>query len=356
MLDTTFNQKKADTFIETMVDVLNKSAIALTLSIGHRAGLFDVMAEMPEATSQQIADKAGLNERYVREWLGTLVTGRVVNYFPESKTYQLPAEHAGCLTTSANPNIAATMQFVPLLASVEDEVLVCFRNGGGVPYSEFPRFHQVMAEESAQTVVAALEVNILPLICGIKEKLKRGIDVLDVGCGSGRAMIKLAETYPNSQFAGYDFSEEAVDRARSEAAQRCLKNVHFEVRDAADIGETENYDLITAFDAIHDQAKPAAMLKSIEAALRPDGRFLAQDISGSSLLEKNYEHPVSPFLYTISYMHCMTVSLANNGAGLGTMWGEETALEMLQDAGFSEIAINRLDHDFMNVYYVSSKG
>jgi 2-polyprenyl-3-methyl-5-hydroxy-6-metoxy-1,4-benzoquinol methylase len=128
------------------------------------------------------------------------------------------------------------------------------------------------------------------------------------------------------------------------------------VRDAADIGETESYDLITAFDAIHDQAKPAAMLKSIERALRPDGRFLAQDISGSSLLEKNYEHPVSPFLYTISYMHCMTVSLANNGAGLGTMWGEETALEMLQDAGFSEVAVSRLDHDFMNVYYVSSKG
>jgi len=213
-----------------------------------------------------------------------------------------------------------------------------------------------MAEESAQTVVAVLEDRILPLICGIKEKLKRGIDVLDVGCGSGRAMIKLAETYRESRFAGYDFSEEAVNRARAEVAQRGLKNVRFEIKDAAAIGEIESYDLITAFDAIHDQAKPAAMLKSIERALRPDGVFLAQDISGSRFLEKNYEHPSSPFLYTISYMHCMTVSLANNGAGLGTMWGEETALDMLQDAGFSEVAVNRLDHDFMNVYYVSNKG
>src|SRR5947208_14300553 len=197
------------------------------------------MAEMPVATTQQIADMDGLNERYVREWLGTLVTGRVVNYFPESKTYQLPAEHAACLTRSANPNIASTMQFVPLLASVEDEVLVCFRNGGGVPYAEFPRFHKVMAEESAQTVVAVLEDRILPLICGIKEKLKRGIDVLDVGCGSGRAMIKLAETYRESRFAGYDFSEEAVNRARAEVAQRGLKNVRFEIKDAAAIGEIE---------------------------------------------------------------------------------------------------------------------
>jgi len=355
MLDSTFNQKKAEAFSEGLVDVLNKSAIALALSVGHRCGLFDTMADLPESTSQHIADAAGLQERYVREWLGTMVTGRVINYYPASGTYQLPPEHAACLTRSANPNIAATMQFIPVLAQVEDNVVDCFQRGGGVPYSAYPRFHEVMAEESAQTVVGALEDHILPLVPGLKEKLEAGIDVLDVGCGSGRAMVELANRYPNSRFTGYDFSDQAISNARRLANKFGLKNLRFEIRDAAEIGEIERYDLITAFDAIHDQAKPAAMLAGIAEALRPDGVFLAQDISGSSYLEKNFEHPISPFLYTVSCMHCMTVSLAAGGDGLGTMWGEEKAQEMMREAGFTDIEINRLDHDFINVYYVARK-
>ena len=355
MLDSTYNQQKAEAFSESLVETLNRSAIALALSIGHRCGIFDAMAELPASTSQQIADAAGLEERYVREWLGTMVTGRVINYFPQSRTYQLPAEHAAFLTRNGEFNMASSMQFIPVLASVEEKLIDCFRNGGGVPYSEYPRFHEVMAEESAQTVVAALEPHIMPLVPGLTEKLETGIDVLDVGCGSGRAMIALAERFPNSRFAGYDFSEEGIARASSVAADKGLKNVRFEVRDAAKIGEEAQYDLITSFDAIHDQADPAAMLEGIAKALRPDGTYLAQDITGSSYLEKNADLPVAPFLYTISYMHCMTVSLAYNGAGLGAMWGEEKAVEMMTAAGFANVELKHLDHDFMNTYYVATK-
>ena len=199
----------------------------------------------------------------------------------------------------------------------------CFRKGGGVPYSAYPRFHEVMAAESAQTVVAALEPHILPLVPGLKQKLEAGIEVLDVGCGSGRAMIVLAKKFPNSHFTGYDFSEESIGTAKADAEKAGLTNVRFEVRDAAAIGETAKYDLITSFDAIHDQAKPAAMLASISQALKPDGTYLIQDIAGSSHVEKNLEHPAAPWLYTISLTHCMTVSFADNGEGLGAMWGEE---------------------------------
>ncbi|MGE3467523.1 MAG: class I SAM-dependent methyltransferase, partial [Pyrinomonadaceae bacterium] len=338
-----------------LVDTLNKSAIALGLSIGSRCGLFEAMAGKPDLTSQQIADTAGLNERYVREWLGTMVTGRVVNYFPETKTYQLPAEHAAFLTDEGEYNFATGMQFIPVLGGVEDELVECFRNGGGVPYSAYPRFHEVMAAESAQTVVAALEPHILPLVPGLTDKLDAGIDVLDVGCGSGRAMIALAKKYPNCRFAGYDFSEEGISRARADAEKAGVTNVRFEVRDAADIGETAAYDLITSFDAIHDQAKPAAMLESISQALRPGGTYLIQDIAGSSYVEKNLDHPIAPFLYTISLTHCMTVSLAYDGEGLGAMWGEEKAVEMLNAAGFTNVKLHHLDHDFMNTYYVATK-
>lgn len=356
MLDTTFNQRKAEVFSESLVDVLNKSAIALAISLGHRTGLFDAMQNLPYSTSEQIADAANLKERYVREWLGALVTGRVINYNADNKTYKLPEEHAAFLTRQSSPNnIAATMQFIPLLGSIEDKIIECFRNGGGVPYSAFPRFQEVMAEDSGQTVLPALLDSILPLAPGILEKLEAGIDVLDIGCGSGKALVLLAVNFPNSRFTGYDFSEEAIGNARAEAKRLGLKNVRFEIRDVALINEIEQYDLITAFDAIHDQAKPAIVLREIFNALRADGTFLMQDIAGSSHVHNNMEHPIAPFGYTISYMHCMTVSLALGGDGLGTMWGEEKACEMLKQAGFENVSVHQLEHDFQNSYYVVRK-
>ncbi|MEK7855253.1 MAG: transcriptional regulator, partial [Acidobacteriota bacterium] len=157
MRDSNFNQQKAEAFSESLLDTLNKSAIALALSIGDRCGLFKVLANLPASTSKQIAAAANLNERYVREWLGTMVTGRVVNYFPETQTYQLPAEHASFLTDEGEYNFASAMQFVPVLAGVEDKLVECFEKGGGVPYSAYPRFQEVMAKESDQTTVAGLE-------------------------------------------------------------------------------------------------------------------------------------------------------------------------------------------------------
>jgi 2-polyprenyl-3-methyl-5-hydroxy-6-metoxy-1,4-benzoquinol methylase len=355
MKDSNFNQQKAEQFSQSLVDILNKSAVAIALSLGHRCGLFAAMAALPASTSKVIAEKAGLNERYVREWLGTMVTGRVVNYFPETQTYQLPEEHAAFLTNEGEFNLASSMQFVPIMGQVEDKLVECFKNGGGVPYSEYPRFHEVMASESDQTTVAALESHIIPLVPGLRERLELGIDVLDVGCGSGRAMITLAAAFPKSRFAGYDFSDEGISRANREAKALGLTNVRFEIRDAAAIGETAAYDLITSFDAIHDQANPAGMLASISQALRPDGVYLIQDIAGSSHVEKNLEHPVGPFVYTISLTHCMTVSLAYDGEGLGAMWGEEKAVEMLNEAGFKNVTKHRLEHDFMNTYYVATK-
>jgi SAM-dependent methyltransferase len=347
------DHERAEAFADRMVGVLNEGALALMTSIGHRTGLFDALAELPPATSEQIAAAANLNERYVREWLGAMVVGRIVEHDPEEGTYYLPREHAAFLTRPSAPdNLAAFAQYIPLLGSVEDGIVESFRHGGGVPYSAFPRFHEVMAEDSGQTVLPALIDHILPLVAGLTGRLESGIDVLDVGCGSGRALNLMARTFPNSRFTGYDFSEEAIARARAEAAE----NVRFEVRDVATLGERECYDLITTFDAVHDQADPAAVLRGIHAALRPDGVYLMQDIAGSSYVHNNLDHPIGPLLYTISTMHCMTVSLAQNGEGLGAMWGEEKAREMLAEAGFGKVEVHRLPHDFQNSYYVIRKG
>jgi SAM-dependent methyltransferase len=349
-----FDVARAEAFTGRLVSALNEAALMLMVSVGHRTRLFDVLAERGASTSDELARAARLDERYVREWLGAMAVGGVVDYDPVVRRYTLSAEHASVLTRGAAVNLAASAQFVPVLASVEDQVVDCFEKGGGVPYDAYPRFHEVMAEESDQTVVAALETHILPLVPGLTEALRDGIDVLDVGCGRGRALARLAATYPASRFVGFDLSPEAVAEGNARAAAAGLGNLRLEVRDVAAFEDEGRFDLVTAFDAIHDQARPAKVLERVHAALKPLGVFLMQDIGASRHVENNFAHPLGPWLYTISCMHCMTVSLAQGGAGLGTVWGEETAVEMLRDAGFSRIDARRLPHDVMNVYFVAS--
>ena len=351
-----FDQEKAEQFAGQMIDTLNKAAVALMTSIGHQTALFDTLAVLPPSTGLEIARAAGLQERYVREWLGAMVTGQIVEYNPENGNYHLPAEHAACLTRNAAPNnLAATFQFLPLLGAVESKIIECFHRGGGVPYSEYPRFHTVMAEESNQTVVSALIESILPLAEGMLADLGAGIEVLDVGCGAGQALNLMAKAFPESRFTGYDFSAEAIAKAQTEAQQQVLSNLHFEVKDVAEINDAKRFKLITAFDAIHDQAKPRKVLQAIAKALRPDGVFLMQDIRASSQVHKNLDNPIAPFTYTVSCLHCMTVSLALNGEGLGAAWGEEKALELLAEAGFTNVKVNQLPHDIINNYYIATK-
>jgi SAM-dependent methyltransferase len=343
-------------FADRVVRLLNDGALALMISVGHQTGLFDTMSRLPPSTSQQIADAAGLDERYVREWLGAQTTGRVVTYDANENTYALPVEHAACLTRAAGPeNLAVQSQYIPLLASVQPKILECFRKGGGVPYEAFEDFHRLMAEESGSAHDVALIDTMLPVVPGLVERLTQGIDVLDLGCGSGHAINLMAAAFPNSRFRGYDFSLEAIERGRTEAGERGLSNVEFETRDVSKLGESEAFDLITAFDAIHDQADPAAVLAGIGKAVRSNGTFLMVDVAASSHLHENLDHPFGPLFYTVSCMHCMTVSLALDGAGLGAMWGEQKAQEMLDEAGFGSVEVKRIDDDILNVYYIARK-
>lgn len=343
-------------FPDRMTEILNSATVSLMVSVGHRTRLFDTMAGMSPATSEEIARRAGLSERYVREWLGAMVTGHIVEYDPTDRTYVLPPEHAAFLTRAAEPaNLAMTCQWIAVLGSVEDEVVEAFRHGRGVPYSAYKRFHSVMAEESAQTVVAALMDHILPLVPGLEQKLMMGMRVLDMGCGAGKAMGLMAKRFPKSRFMGYDFSEEAIVMARTNAEAQGLTNVQFMVRDAAEVDDRDMYDMVTAFDAIHDQARPDRVLANIHRAIKPGGVFLMQDIAASSHVHMNVDQPIAPFIYTISCMHCMSVSLANHGMGLGAAWGREKAVEMLNEAEFTDVRVEQLEHDIMNYYYVMHK-
>jgi 2-polyprenyl-3-methyl-5-hydroxy-6-metoxy-1,4-benzoquinol methylase len=282
-----------------------------------------------------------------------MTTAGFVEHDPHAKTYSLPSEHASWLTRGAPVNMAASTQFFAVLGGAEDAVAEAFRHGKGVPYSAYNRFHEVMAEESAQTVVAGLDEHILPLAGDFVDRLKAGIDVLDIGCGAGRALQHLASRFPNSHFVGFDFSDEAIAMAEREASEKRLSNISFEVRDLAKLEEIAEFDLITSFDVIHDQAQPDRVLSNVRCALRPGGLFLMQDISCAGHHHHDRAHVLGPFLYTISCMHCMSVSLANGGPGLGATWGKAKALEMLGAAGFDDVVVETLPHDPMNYWFLA---
>ena len=350
------DQAKAEAFAGRMVEVLNAAALAQQFSLGHQAGLFDALAGLLPATSEQIAAAAGLNERYVREWLAAMVTGRIVEYNPGTRTYRLPPEHARSLTRAAGPaNMAAFAQFFPEFGKVQDELLAAFRNGGGVPYAAYPKFQEQMRELSGMIFDASLLDVTLKLVPGLTEQLERGIDVADIACGSGHAINLMARAFPHSRFVGYDFSDEGLAAGRAEAEAWGLANATFVAQDVARLDARDAYDLITIFDAIHDQAQPRRVLKNVYNALRPGGTFLAVDIAASSNLEENLDHPLAPAMYTISTWHCMTVSLAYGGEGLGSMWGEQQARELLTEAGFTIQDVKQVEGDIFNNYFICTK-
>lgn len=343
-------------FADRIQSTIDSASLALLISLGHQTGLFDAMAGSPAASSDRIARATGLDERYVREWLGGMTVARVVDYDPDTATYRLPEHRAAALTRAAGlGNLARITQYIPLLAEVEQQILGCFRRGGGLDYSQYPRFHAIMAERSGEVFDHALIDDVLPLVDGLPELLRAGVDVADFGCGSGHAINVMAQEFPASRFVGIDFSPEGIARAADEAARHGLTNARFFSHDLATLEMRESYDVITVFDAIHDQAQPARVLANIFAALRPGGILLMSDAKASSRLEDNIGIPMYTYRYTVSLLHCMPVSLGLGGAGLGTMWGRQLAVSMLGDAGFTHVEVTELDSDPSNYYYLARK-
>jgi SAM-dependent methyltransferase len=341
-----------DVVAERLLGILDHGAACVLTSIGQELGLFDTLADLPPVTSAQLADAAGLQERYVREWLGGMVTSRLVEHVAEDGTYRLSPDHAPFLTGTGPDNLARQARYITLMGQVTPMIVERFRTGGGLAYDDYPGFHHLMASESAAVNDASLLDTIIPLT-GLTDRLRAGIAVADIGCGEGHAVNLLAREYPASTFVGFDFSEDALAVGRAEAEAWGLGNVRFEELDVARLDAEEAYDLVLTFDAIHDQAHPARVLANVRRALRPDGTYLMVDINAQSNLEDNVELPWATFLYAVSTVHCMSVSLGQGGDGLGTVWGVQTAERMLREAGFSEVVVHDVETDPFNAYFVA---
>jgi SAM-dependent methyltransferase len=336
--ETAFDRAKAKAFTLLMVRHLEGAAVSIMIEVGRRVGLFEAMATMGAVTSAEIAEKTGLSERYIREWLAAMVCGGIVEYAAGERTYRLPREHAAGLTGSSTRNLTTLAEMFALMNRVIPDVSEAFRTGEGVPYRAYqPDFTGLMDRRSRPRFDELLFSTYLAKPEGLIPRLEAGIRVADVGCGTGYCIALMARRFPKSTFVGYDLSQEGIAEARATA--RGLDNASFVVQDIARLEAPAPFDLITAFDAIHDQADPAGVMRRIRVALGSEGTFLMLDVWASSDLADNIGVPMTPYLYTMSTMHCMSVSLAGGGPGLGTAWGHQVATRMLHEAGFTDVQL-----------------
>jgi len=322
-----------------LLNIYTGGVLTKLIDIGYQVGLFEA-SKGGAATSEELSQRAGLNERYVREWLGAMSTSGIYSYDAESGRYTLPEEHAALLTGDGAQNLCPLSQMINHLGSLLPKHVACFRAGGGIPYSAYrPVFTQCMDDVWRRIYDQQLVSGFIDVVEGLTGRLQQGVKVLDVGCGTGHAMNILAREFPRSHFYGYDIAEDAIEGARAEAKEMGLGNTTYEVVDVTNLPSELNFDLITAFDAIHDQRSPETVLRGINRALAPDGTFLMIEFKFSSRVEDNVKNPFAPLYYGISLMHCMPVSLSVGGKGLGAVWGEQTARQFLADAGFQTVEV-----------------
>jgi SAM-dependent methyltransferase len=333
------DEQKSKQFGAKMLGLFTGSMLTKMVEIGYDTGLFEASRAGP-ATSEELAQRAGLKERYVREWLGAMTSGGIYRYDAATRHYELPEEHAALLTGATAQNLSPHARMIEHFGSHLTKLKTCFREGGGIPYSAYrPVFTQCMDDVWRRIYDQMLVPGFIGAVPRLADTLDRGVSVLDVGCGTGHAINILARRFPKSRFAGYDIGQDAIDAARKEASEMGLANARFEVHDVAELPAEPKFDLITAFDAIHDQRDPDAVLRGVRRSLAAGGLFLMVDFKFSSRLEDNIGNPFAALYYGTSLMHCMPVSLAVGGKGLGTVWGEQTAREMLRAAGFGSIDV-----------------
>ena len=349
------DQAKVKEFANRLLDIYTGGFLTYIIEIGEATGLFTAAAKGP-ASSGQLAESAGLSERHVREWLAAMVVAGIFDYEPEGAAYSLPPEHAACLTGSSAYNVAPRALGLSRLGKVTPQVIDTFRRGGGVPYAEYmPDFTDLMDALGRNRYDNLLVSVYLGLAPGLLERLAGGISVADIGNGSGHVTNLMRQASSRSSFAGYDMSDTGIAVAASEADAMGLANVRFELLDLVQLPEEPKFDLITAFDVIHDQARPAEVLARVNRALAPGRTFYMFDIRASSRLEENIANRMAPYMYSISVLPCMQVSLAYDGAGLGTCWGEQLARQMLADAGFGSVQTFEPPLDPINLLYLCTK-
>ena len=348
------DEAKQRAFVRKALGDISSTTAVIMAMIGDRLGLFKALGESSPTDSQELASRAGVNERYAREWLGGMAAAGYLEYDPESLRFTLPPEHAMVLAQEGGPKFLASAYQV-LLGMLEpfDQLLEAFQNGGGVHQSAYgDNLWNGLERFSGGWFENLLMPEWMPAMPGVQAKLEVGASVADVGCGRGRAMIKLAQNFPNSTFTGFDVFPPTIAQAIANAqAAGVADQVSFQELDVTQ-GLPQQYDIITTFDVVHDAANPLGLLQSIRQSLNPGGYYVLLDINCSENMEDNLS-PLGTMFHGFSLLYCMTTSLANDGVGLGTLGLHPAKVEELcAQAGFSSVNLLPLQNPFHNIYEI----
>ena len=349
------DQAKAEAFVGKVLADTAALAVTVLSSIGDRLGLFKSLAQLGPATSEELAEHAQVNERYAREWLSAMASAGYLEYDPATRRFTLPPEHVPVLAQEGGPVFFGGVQEeIVGLAGPINQLMQAFRSGGGVPMEAYDKSTWEGVARFTSGWFENLLVPVwLPAMPEVQAKLERGALVVDVGCGQGKALIKLAQTYPQSRYVGYDNFVPFIQQATANAqAAGVADRVRFEHRDVSE-GLPEQYDVITTFDVVHDAVNPRGLLQAINNGLRPDGRYVCLEINSSDKLEENIGL-LGAFFYSCSVLYCMTTSLAHHGEGLGTVGIPESKMrELCAEAGFSSVRRVPMENPFNILYEVA---
>ena len=344
------DRAKVESFLEAFVGFTSGATTLGLLAVADRSGLSAYLGEFPTGTVEQIAEGAELEPRYVEEILSGLAAAGVVEYRTETKTFTLPPEHALFISSELSPYfVGGWLDMVPSVMAQIDGVARATVHGGGVGFEEFGNIVGGIDRGNGPSQRVFLVSRWLAAVPGLIDRLEEGIEVADVGCGAGTAALVMATAFPKSHVTGFDVSGDSIAVARARA--ETIENLGFEDYGAEEFPTNPGFDLITAFDVIHDLVDPLAGLRNIRKALNPDGWFLMMEPNISSDLGDNLS-PRGALLYGISALHCMTQSLARDGAGLGAAWGRQRAEELAREAGFTSFELLEKPTNSFSAFYL----
>ena len=339
MSATEIDEGKLEAFMGQAVTDMGAVISAPLMVIGEKLGLYKAMARAGALTSQEVAERSGAAERYVREWLGNQAAGGYVTYDPESDRYTLPDEHALALADEDSPfYILGMYDSIASLYADEDQILEAFRSGEGMGWHEHDhRLFRGTERFFRPGYRAHLVADWIPALEGVLEKLQRGAKVADVGCGHGASTIIMAEAFPSSEFFGFDYHGASIERAREAAAEAGVADrITFDVASAKDYPGND-YDLVCVFDCLHDMGDPVGASAHVHDTLSADGTWMIVEPFAEDRVEGNL-NPVGRVFYGASTMICTPASLAQEvGLALGAQAGEARLTEVLKEGGFTRV-------------------
>jgi 2-polyprenyl-3-methyl-5-hydroxy-6-metoxy-1,4-benzoquinol methylase len=314
-------------------------AIGLLMAfIGDQSGVYNALEALGPCTPEALAEKAGVDPRYLVEWLSANAAAGYVNYDEGSETFSISPEQAAIFAHDGEPTcMQGFFQAVVAQYTTHETAVETFKSGAGRPWSEHhPCCFCGTDRFFRPGYVMNLVENWIPALDGVEAKLKAGAKVADIGCGLGSSSILMAQSFPNSTVYGFDFHEPSIETARQNASEAGLTNVHFEVVAAKEFPGND-YDLVCIFDALHDMGDPVGAAGHIKGALKAGGTFMTVEPMAGDKLSDNL-HMLGSVYYGFSTMVCVPTSRAQEvGLQLGAQAGEKRLTEVLNKAGFSQV-------------------